>query len=186
MNSKDTMSTSTPTSAQPEYEVEIPAREAILAAIEVRLKPTSFDELVSKFKLDDERQLIGLKRRLRAMERDGQLIYTKANAYGLPERMSLIKGRMIGHRDGFGFCRPDGGGSDLFIPHHQMYNVLHGDIVLVQQQGTDSKGRAEGRIVRVIEPRSGDIVGRYFVEHNIGVVVPDDSRISQDLIIPEG
>lgn len=169
-----------------QYEVEIPSREELLHAVTARLKPISFDELVKHFNLADERQLVGMKRRLRAMERDGQLIYTKANAYGLPERMSLIKGRIIGHREGFGFCRPDEGGADLFIPHHQMYNVLHGDIVLVQQQGTDSKGRAEGRIVRVIEPRSGDIVGRYFVEHNIGVVVPDDSRISQDLIIPEG
>lgn len=171
---------------QPEYEVEIPSRDDLLAAVEARLKPTSFDELVEKFKLADERQQIGLKRRLRAMERDGQLIYTKANAYGLPERMSLIKGRMIGHRDGFGFCRPEEGGADLFIPHHQMYNVLHGDKVLVQQQGTDSKGRKEGRIVRVIEPRQGDIVGRYFIEHNIGIVVPDDSRICQDILIPEG
>ncbi|WP_417664854.1 ribonuclease R [Pseudidiomarina sp.] len=169
----------------PEYEVEIPSREQLLDAVEARLKPISFEELVEKFNLTDERQHIGMKRRLRAMERDGQLIYTKANAYGLPERMSLIKGRIIGHRDGFGFCRPDEGGSDLFIPHHQMYNVLHGDKVLVQQQGTDSKGRIEGRVVRVIEPRQGDIVGRYFVEHNIATVVPDDSRICQDILIPE-
>src|SRR5690554_1989688 len=170
----------------PEYEVEIPSREQLLAAVEARLKPITFDELIAKFNLSDERQHIGMKRRLRAMERDGQLIYTKANAYGLPERMSLIKGRIIGHRDGFGFCRPEDGGADLFIPHHQMYNVLHGDKVLVQPQGTDSKGRVEGRVVRVIEPRDGDIVGRYFVEHNIGTVVPDDSKICQDILIPEG
>lgn len=170
----------------PEYEVEIPSREQLLAAVEARLKPITFDELIAKFNLSDERQHVGMKRRLRAMERDGQLIYTKANAYGLPERMSLIKGRIIGHRDGFGFCRPEDGGADLFIPHHQMYNVLHGDKVLVQPQGTDSKGRVEGRVVRVIEPREGDIVGRYFVEHNIGTVVPDDSKICQDILIPEG
>jgi len=170
----------------PEYEVEIPSREQLLEAVKARLKPMRFEELIEQFQLTDERQHIGMKRRLRAMERDGQLIYTKANAYGLPDRMNLIKGRIIGHRDGFAFCRPDEGGADLFIPHHQMYNVLHGDKVLVQQQGTDSKGRVEGRVVRVIEPRQGDIVGRYFVEHNIGMVVPDDSRISQDILIPEG
>src|SRR5690554_1677771 len=182
MTRKDTTSAAN----APEYEVEIPSREQLLEAVEARLKPITFDELVAKFQLTDEREHIGMKRRLRAMERDGQLIYTKANAYGLPERMSLIKGRIIGHRDGFGFCRPDEGGSDLFIPHHQMYNVLHGDKVLVQPQNTDSKGRVEGRIVRVIVPRQGDIVGRYFVEHNIGIVVPDDSRICQDILILEG
>ncbi|PTB87071.1 ribonuclease R, partial [Pseudidiomarina aestuarii] len=129
--------------------------------------------------------LIGIKRRLRAMERDGQLIYTKANAYGLPDRMSLIKGRIIGHRDGFGFCRPHDGGDDLFIPQPQMYAVLHGDEVLVQEQKKDAKGRREGRVVRVLKPREGDIVGRYFVDHNLGVVVPDDTRINQDILIPE-
>ncbi|MDN7123830.1 ribonuclease R [Pseudidiomarina sp. 1APP75-32.1] len=172
-------------SSAPEYEVEIPSREDLLEAIEARLKPTTFEEIVERFKLDDERQHIGLKRRLRAMERDGQLIYTKANAYGLPSRMNLIKGRIIGHRDGFGFCHPDDGGGDLFIPPSQMYSVLHGDRVLVQEQGSDSKGRREGRIVRVIEPRQGGIVGRFFVDHDLGIVVPDDSRLNQDILIPD-
>src|SRR5690606_12735566 len=131
------MTEPTGTDQQPEYEVEIPSRGELLEAVRKQLKPITFDELIIAFKLTDERQHIGMKRRLRAMERDGQLIYTKANAYGLPERMDLIKGRVIGHKDGFGFCHPDEGGGDLFIPHHQMYAVLHGDRVLVKEHGTD-------------------------------------------------
>lgn len=173
------------THEQHEYEVEIPSREQLLEAVEARLKPTTFEEIIERFKLTDERQHIGVKRRLRAMERDGQLIYTKANAYGLPSRMNLIKGRIIGHRDGFGFCKPDEGGADLFISPNQMYTVMHGDSVLVQEQGKDSKGRREGRIVRVIEPREGNIVGRFFIDHDLGVVVPDDSRLNQDILVPE-
>lgn len=172
------------TQETPEYEVEIPTREQLLAAVEARLKPIQFEEFIEHFKLHDERQHVGLKRRLRAMERDGQLIFTRANAYGLPERMQLIKGRIIGHRDGYAFCQPDDGGTDLFISQNQMVNVLHGDRVLVQPTSSDSKGRIEGRVVRVIEPRRSDVVGRYFVEQNIGIVVPDDKRISQDIIIP--
>lgn len=172
-------------SEQPEYEVEIPSREQLLEAVTARLKPTSFEELIERFQLSDERQHIGVKRRLRAMERDGQLVFTKANAYGLPDRMSLIKGRIIGHRDGFGFCKPEDGGSDLFIPHHQMYSVLHGDVVLAQETAKDAKGRREARVVRVIEPQQNDIVGRYFIEHDLGIVVPDDSRINQDILIPD-
>tara|TARA_B100000700_G_scaffold16477_1_gene16318 strand:+ start:2136 stop:4493 length:2358 start_codon:yes stop_codon:yes gene_type:complete len=168
----------------PTYEVEIPSREELLELVQKQLKPVSFDEFVNHFKLDDERQHIGIKRRLRAMERDGQLVYTKANSYGLPERMQLIKGRIIGHREGFGFCQPEEGGGDIFIPHHQMYSVLHGDVVLVKVAGHDRKGKREGRVVRVIEPRDNDIVGRYFVDHDMGIVVPDDSRINQDILIP--
>lgn len=169
----------------PDYEVEIPCREQLLELVTSNNKPVHFDEFIRHFNLDDERQAVGLKRRLRAMERDGQLIYSKANAYGLPERMDLIKGRIIGHKDGFGFCQTEDGGKDLFIPHHQMYSVLHGDRVLVQPSGKDSRGRTEGRIVRVTEPRDSNIVGRYFIEHGLGIVVPDDGRISQDILIPD-
>ena len=176
---------STPQEQTPEYEVEIPSRDELLDAVKSRLKPLTFEEIIQFFKLTDERQHVGVKRRLRAMERDGQLIYTKANAYGLPERMSLIKGRVIGHKDGFGFCRPEAGGDDLYLSQQQMYSVLHGDRVLVQELKRDSKGRREGRIVRVIEERASAIVGRFFVEHNMGVVVPDDHRIQQDILIPD-
>ncbi|RUO72379.1 ribonuclease R [Pseudidiomarina sediminum] len=179
------MSTNDFEKQQPEYEVEIPSRDELLEAVEARLKPITFEEILARFELTDERQHIGVKRRLRAMERDGQLIYTKANAYGLPSRMNLIKGRIIGHRDGFGFCRPEDGGDDLFIAPNQMYSVMHGDVVLVQEQGKDPKGRKEGRIVRVIEPRETSVVGRFFVDHDLGIVVPDDSRLNQDILIPD-
>ncbi|MGM0480764.1 MAG: ribonuclease R [Pseudomonadota bacterium] len=169
----------------PEYDVEIPSRDQLLNLVTERPKPVPFEDFISHFELTDERQEVGIKRRLRAMERDGQLVYTKANSYGLPERMQLIRGRIIGHRDGFGFCQPDEGGKDIFIPHHQMYSVLHGDKVLLKPAGTDNRGRPEGRIVRVVEPRDNDIVGRYFVESDLGIVVPDDSRISQDILIPQ-
>lgn len=169
---------------QPDYEVTIPTREELLAAVSGQVKPLGFEEILAHFKLHDERQHIGVKRRLRAMERDGQLVYTKANAYGLPERMDLKKGRVIGHRDGFGFVQLEGGGADLFLPHHQMQLTLHGDLVLVKEGGTDQRGRTEARIVRVVEAGSQDIVGRFFVDQGVSVVVPDDTRISQDIIIP--
>ena len=57
-------------------------------------------------------------------------------------------------------------------------------MVLVKVSGQDRKGKREGRVVRVIEPRDNDIVGRYFVDHDMGIVVPDDSRINQDILIP--
>jgi len=178
MNKKST------TPQQPEYDVVIPTRDELLALVKAEPKPVPFTDFLDHFKLDDERQHIGVKRRLRAMERDGQLVFTRNESYGLPERMDLKKGRVIGHRDGFGFVQLEQGGPDLFLPHHQMQLCMHDDRVLVKEGGADSRGRREARLVRVIESGTREIVGRYFVEQGVSLVVPDDSRVSQDLIIP--
>lgn len=171
------------------YENPIPSREFILEVVRGFSTPVNRDQLFTELKLQGEDQYEGLRRRLRAMERDGQLVYTRRQCYALPERLDLIKGHVIGHKDGFGFVRPEGSGmarqDDLLLPSHQMRGVIHGDYVLVQVAGVDKRGRREGRIVRVLQEYSGQIVGRYFIEDGMGFVVPDDSRISQDIVIPQ-
>ena len=97
------------------YENPIPSREAILALIEKQPAPVGREALMSLLKLDGEEAAEALRRRLRAMERDGQLIFTRSRAYALPDKMNLVKGIVMGHKDGFGFLRPEEGGEDLFL-----------------------------------------------------------------------
>ncbi|KLV00363.1 exoribonuclease R [Photobacterium aquae] len=170
------------------YENPVPSREMLLEVIRGFDTPVSRDQLFEMLNLEGDDQYEGLRRRLRAMERDGQLIFTRRQCYALPERLDLIKGHVIGHRDGFGFLRPEGSHAkedDLLLPHHQMRGVIHGDYILAQVAGTDKRGRREGRVVRVLKHYEGQIVGRYFIEDGMGYVVPDDSRIAQDIVIPQ-
>ncbi|WP_330983345.1 MULTISPECIES: ribonuclease R [Enterobacterales] len=166
------------------YANPIPSREFILDFISKREKPVSRDELATELNITGEEQQEALRRRLRAMERDGQLVFTRRQCYALPERLDLLKGKVIGHRDGFGFLRVEGRKDDLYLSSEQMKMCMHGDLVLAQPLGADRKGRREARIVRVLEPRTGQIVGRYFTDAGIGFVVPDDSRLSFDILIP--
>ncbi|MGL5197855.1 MAG: winged-helix domain-containing protein, partial [Aeromonas veronii] len=168
------------------YDNPIASRELILELIKGHEKPMSREELAKVLKLKDEEPLEALRRRLRAMERDGQLVFTRNQCYALPDRLNLVKGYVIGHKDGFGFLRPEGGGPDLYLNNREMQRLMHGDYVLVQPTEIDRKGRQEARLVRLLKSREADIVGRYFVENGVGFVVPDDSRIGQDIIIPEG
>ncbi|MBO1519353.1 ribonuclease R [Oceanisphaera pacifica] len=168
------------------YENPIPSREYILELIKTKQNPISRDEIFDELKLDGEEQEEALRRRLRAMERDGQLVFTRNKSYALPEKMNLIKGRVIGHREGFGFLRPEDGGDDLFLSQREMDALMHGDQALVQPLRFDSRGRREARVVRVLESRDLEVVGRYFVENGVSYVVPDDSRIAQDILIPQG
>ncbi|MCT4709611.1 ribonuclease R [Enterobacteriaceae bacterium H11S18] len=166
------------------YENPIPSREFILAHLTNREKPANREELAVELNISGEEQIEALRRRLRAMERDGQLVFTRRQCYALPERLDLLKGKVIGHRDGFGFLRVEGRKDDLYLSSEQMKMCMHGDIVLAQPLGADRKGRREARIVRVLEPRTAQIVGRYFTDAGISFVVPDDSRLSFDILIP--
>lgn len=166
------------------YENPVPSREFILQTIRDYDAPMSREELLEAFHLYDEERQEAVRRRLRAMENDGQLVFTKKKRYALPEKMDLIKGTVIGHRDGYGFLQVEGD-DDWFIPNSQMNRVMHGDFVLAQPNGIDRRGRKEVRIVRVLEARKKQIVGRFFTESGINYVVPDDSRINQDILIPE-
>ena len=167
-----------------EINATAPERNEIIAMLEKRGQPMQRKDLVRALKVesDDSREI--LRRRLRAMVRDGQLVQNRRRAFGLPAKMDLVKGRISSHRDGYGFLIPDDGGTDLYISSREMRKVLHGDRVLAAVTGTDRQGRREGKITEVLERANDSIVGRYVEENGIALVVPDDPRINQDVMIP--
>ena len=167
------------------YDNPIPSREFILQIIRTHNAPMTKEEIFVALGITDEARQEAMRRRLRAMENDGQLVFTKRKCYALPEKLDLLKGMVIGHREGFGFLQVEGKKDDFFIPNVQMQKVMHGDYVLAQPNGFDRKGRPEVRIVRVLEANKKQIVGRFFIEQGIGYVMPDDSRITRDILIPD-
>ena len=75
------------------YENPIPSREFIIEFLEQAGVPMNRNDLFEALKLEGEEQYEGLRRRLRAMERDGQLVFTRRQCYALPEKLEmLIKG----------------------------------------------------------------------------------------------
>lgn len=168
------------------YEFPIPSREAILATLRRLGRPVTFDELAAALAVEGERDRTALTRRLRAMERDAQVLRNRRGLYGIPQRMDLIPGRVVGHPDGFGFLVPQEGGEDLFLPPREMRGVMHGDRVLARVSGVDARGRKEAVIVEVLERAHKTIVGRYKAAHKMGYLTPSDRRIPQDIVIPAG
>ena len=165
------------------YEFPLPSREYILLTLEAEGKPVSYEKLCDL--LDIKKPEFDMfRRRLGAMEREGELLQNRKGAYIVPERANLIAGRVEGHKDGFGFLRPDEEGDDIYLDPKQMSRVLHGDRVLVRVTGLDRKGRREGAVVEVLEHVNNRVVGRVFVEHGIAFVVPENRRINQDILVP--
>ena len=166
------------------YEHPIPSREYIMERLAERGTPASFAQIAAELKLSGEQDLEALHRRLRAMERDAQLVVNRQGDYGLTRKMDLIAGRVQGHPDGFGFLEPEDGGDDLFLSPKQMRALLHGDRALVSVIGVDRRGRREAGLVEVLERANLRVVGRMHIEHGMSFVIPSNSRINQDILVP--
>lgn len=170
---------------RPAQRVEIPSRKALLEYISAAKGPRSLEHIAANFavgKPDEQEALAG---RLRAMERDGQLVRNRRGGYGAVAQMDLAVGRVIGHPDGFGFLQRDEGGDDVYLSAREMRSLLHDDRAMVRLTGIDRRGRPEGALVEVLERANHEVVGRLWVEGGIGFVVPDNKRIHQDVLVPD-
>lgn len=167
------------------YESPIVSREFILDFLAKRGAAATHPELCAELNLNTPEQIEALRRRLIAMCRDGQLLCNRRGAYVPVKAADLVAGRVAGHREGFGFLVPDDGSGDLFLDQRQMRAVFHGDRVLARVDGLDQRGRKEGVIVEVLESKTTQLVGRFFREGGIAFVVPENTRISQEVLVPE-
>lgn len=167
------------------YELPLPSREYIEQVLAEQGVPMTFEALATALDIT-EQELEHFDRRLRAMQRDGQLIRNRRDAYLLPDKADLIRGKVEGHVDGFGFLRRDDGGADIFLGPKEMREVLHGDRVIVRIAGQDRRGRPEGKIVEVLERANTRVVGRVLVEHGVTLVVPENRRLAQDILVAPG
>ncbi|TVR63348.1 MAG: ribonuclease R [Candidatus Competibacteraceae bacterium] len=169
---------------QEKYGKTVPSREFIVQTLEERGMPLTLDELLAEWRLEGDWEVEALSRRLRAMERDGQLIRNRREGYGPVTKMNLVPGRVIGHAEGHGFLIPDEGGDNLFLSPRQMRKLLHGDRAVARVIGVDYRGRREGAVVEVLERNTQTVVGRFHEERGACFVIPDNKRINQDIMVP--
>lgn len=165
------------------YDNPIPSRELILQYIQHTGKPLLRKEIANAFSLESDDQLEALRRRLRAMERDGQLLFNREQRYCVVNNKDLLVGRVLGHADGFGFIRPDDGSDDLFLSPREMNPLLHNDRAMVRIVGIDKKGRREAAVVEILERNTHQIVGRLYKDDGFTYVVPDNKNIAQTVLL---
>ncbi|MDO6571455.1 winged-helix domain-containing protein, partial [Gilvimarinus sp. 2_MG-2023] len=114
------------------YDNPIPSRELILELLDRQPGPCTHPEVADLLELTSEEDVEALRRRLIAMARDGQLISNRRGAYARVDLMDLVRARVQGHRDGYGFAIPAEGGDDIYLHNRQMRKVFDGDEVLVR------------------------------------------------------
>jgi ribonuclease R len=166
------------------------SREQVLALMRERVHhPAGIRELLQVLKIArDDRT--AFKRHVKALVASGDLIQIRGHRFGLPEKMDLYVGRLQTHPGGYGFVtpeRPIESGGDIYISGARLNEAMNGDRVVVRIERIKDGGRAEGRVIRILERANEWIVGRYDRDENgLGYVVPFDRRVLMDIVIPPG
>ena len=164
------------------YDHPLPSREYVLQTMTAQGAPLEVARLVELLDIQPF-ELDAFQRRLGAMARDAQVMQNRRGDWLIPDKADLVRGRVAGHPDGYGFLVPEEGGADLFLSAKEMDKVLHGDKAIARVIGVDRKGRPEGKIVEVTERANRFVVGRVVEEHGVRFVAAENKRISQDILL---
>src|SRR5947208_5206202 len=166
------------------------SRDQVLMLMRERVHhPAAMRELLQILKVPrDERTTF--KRHIKSLVASGELIQIRGHRFGLPEKMDLYVGRLQAHPAGYGFVTPErplDAGGDVYIAAPHLSEAMHGDRVVVRIERIKEGGRAEGRIIRILERGNERLVGRYDRDDNgMGYVAPFDRRVLMDIVIPPG
>ncbi len=148
-------------------------------------KPMTIQELEKAFGISREDRT-DFGKILKAMEKEGSIVKTRTEHYGVPERMGLVVGKLQGHPKGFAFVIPDSDRPDVFVNSSNLNGAMHSDRVVVKViKEVPGDKKSEGEIIRILERGNKQVIGIYEDSKNYGFVVPDEKRIYQDIFIPK-
>jgi ribonuclease R len=158
-------------------------RSEILRELERAGAPMSAQELSQRLAIKP-RERRAFNAGLAELERAGELVQNRAGALLVAKRIALVAGRVEGHPDGHGFLVPDDRTPSVFLPASEMRQLIHGDRAAVRVGSRDQRGRPVGAVVEVLERRNRRIVGRLHAEHGVLFLIPEDRRITHDILVP--
>src|SRR6267142_2858318 len=174
------------------------SRDHVLALMRDRVHhPAGMRELLQVLKVPKDDRT-SFKRHVKSLLAASGLIHSRGHRFVLPEKMDLYVGRLQTHPAGYGFVvpeRPLDSGGDIYISGPHLNEAMHGDRVVVRIERIKEGGRAEGRIIRILERSNTSIVGRYDRDetastasrpNGMGHVAPFDRRVLMDIFVPPG
>lgn len=147
-------------------------------------RPMKFSELIKTLGIPDT-QRREFRHLIKDLANEGSVVKLRGGRYGLPDEMSLVSGNLHGHPDGYGFLIREGDEPDVYISRQKMNGAMHQDKVVVRIESQyRGYARPEGRVIRILERRTRQLVGLFESLNRDGWVVPSDAKYFQDVFVP--
>jgi len=122
---------------------------------------------------------------LQELLEEGQLMLTLKGKY-MKSNGKVLTGTFISNARGFGFVEIEGREEDLFIPEDKLGGAFHKDTVQVALLPRGKGKRQEAQVIRILSRGMNQVVGTYQQSrNNYGFVVPDNSKLPQDIYVPK-
>lgn len=154
----------------------------LLAKKKRTLKREQIAEALDLYSPEDQE---ALRRRLRAMERDGQLMFNKYKGYSLMDESLMVSGKISIHPDGFGFVTYSATEKDLFLTAGEISHVFDGDTVQVLMSPSGSGNRSFNKLIKILERNTTHIAGILKRKGDNVYLVPDSSKISHKVDVDD-
>jgi ribonuclease R len=168
------------------YKHPIPSKNDLLDMLTDVGKPIKAEPILQAYGLKGQRMRSLLIERLQDMVKAGQILENRRGEFCLTAKLDLVTGKVSGHRDGFGFVvRDDGEPDDIFLSAREMRSLFDGDRVAIRIVGDDHRGRSQGELVDVLERGTSEVAGQFIKERGIGIVIPDNAKLSHRILIPK-
>ncbi len=164
---------------------DLPSRTEIVRALEeARHGPLTARDLARRLHVNRDAYR-AFRRRLRAMETDGEVFRQRKGRYALPGSFEIVTGVLDVTRAGDGFVIPDAAGSeDVFVPQRNLGSAVEGDRVAARVERRSPGRNPEGRLVRVLERAISQVVGVYHQRRGYGLVIPQEPPLPSDVFLP--
>ena len=127
-----------------------------------------------------------LNRILNELLAEGKLSLTKKGKFIKAKYSDKeLIGTFISHPKGFGFVEIDGRDEDLYVPENFVNGAFHKDTVKVSLLSGQNGRRQEAQVTEILARGMKQIVGIYDKSNkNYGFVIPDNTKISEDVFVP--
>ena len=157
--------------------------DKILDILKKEDRALEVNEIESLLGFNTVDELKSLLKELDRLEKEYKIYRNKKNKYMLFNNSNLQVGTLLGTKKGYAFVDIEGD-EDVFIHQDNLNGAINNDKVVVEI--TSKKGfKLEGRIVKVIERKIQQFVGKVYIKNNKCLIDLDDKKVNLNIIVDD-